>query len=154
MIDQMLRMGHYTAHKIADHLFQGGFPPPGGGLRAAGVDVLVLCARQWQDNTGQSVYPGIHVIRAPGDDDSRPHRLTLFIDGWMDAARQVADHVREGRNVLVTCMAGQNRSGLVTAMALCLLTGMSGKDAVDHVSKTRPLALNNQTFAQYVRDNF
>lgn len=151
MIDQMLRMGQYTAHKIADHLFQGGFPPPGGGLRAAGVDVLVLCARQWQD---ASVYPGLIVIQAPGDDDSRAHRMMQFIDVWMDAARQVADHVRAGRNVLVTCMAGQNRSGLVTAMALCLLTGMKGKDAVNHVSKTRPMALNNQTFAQYVRDNF
>jgi protein-tyrosine phosphatase len=66
----------------------------------------------------------------------------------------VVDRVKAGRNVLVTCMAGQNRSGIVTAMALCKLTGASGQECVDHVSRTRPFALNNRTFAQYVIDNF
>jgi len=141
----------YQAHKILDHLFQGGRPPPGDGLKEAGVDVLVLCAKEWQDET---LYPGLVVIKAPGDDDPRPHRLAMFIDGWKLAAELVVEHVQAGRNVLVTCMAGQNRSGIVTAMAVCKLTGASGQEAVDLVSSRRPMALNNQTFVQYVIDNF
>ena len=141
----------YTAHKIHDHLFQGGRPPPGDGLKTAGVDVLVLCAGTWQDAT---CYPGLVVIKAPGDDDARPHRLARFIDTWRAAAELVVEHILAGRNVLVTCEAGQNRSGLVSAMALCMLTGCSGKEAVDTVSSRRPFALNNRTFAKYVVDNF
>jgi protein-tyrosine phosphatase len=143
----------YQAHKIIDRLYQGGFPPPGDGLKNAGVDVIVLCAREWQDETNDA-YPGIIVIKAPGDDDTRHARLLRFIDTWKAAAKQVVEHVKAGRNVLVTCMAGQNRSGIVTAMALVELTGLSGKACVDHVSSHRPLALNNGTFAQYVIDNF
>lgn len=141
----------YEANKIADHLFQGGRPPPGDGLKKAGVDVLVLCAKEWQDGT---CYPGLVVIKAPGDDDPRPHRLARFIDTWKLAAELVVEHVLAGRNVLVTCMAGQNRSGIVTAMALCMLTGCSGQQAVDTVSSRRLHALNNETFAKYVVDNF
>lgn len=126
-------------------------PPPGDGLKNAGIDVLVLCAKEHQDAT---CYPGLIVIKAPGDDDLRVHRLARFIDGWKLAAELVADHVLAGRNVLVTCMAGQNRSGLVTAIAVHHLTKMSGKDCVAHVSKSRPFALNNGTFAQYVMDNY
>jgi protein-tyrosine phosphatase len=141
----------YQAHKIIEHLFQGGRPPPGDGLKQAGVDVLVLCAKEHQD---AEAYPGLIVIQAPGDDDARIHRMMRFIDTWKAAAKLVVDHVRAGRNVLVTCMAGQNRSGIVTAMAMCELTGKSGKECVDHVSRSRPFALNNATFAQYVIDNF
>ena len=141
----------YQAHRITDHLYQGGAPPPGDGLKNAGVDVLVLCAKEWQDDTA---YPGLIVIKAPGDDDTRPSRLLRFIDSWKTAAELVVDHVRAGRNVLVTCMAGQNRSGIVSAMAVSLLTGCTGQEAVDLVSRQRPHALNNSTFAQYVIDNF
>lgn len=137
----------YQAHKIADHLFQGGFPPPGDGLANAGIDVLVLAAAQHQD---ASLYPGVTVICAPGDDDARRHRLDRFIDGWRSAAAQVVEHVKAGRNVLVTCMAGQNRSGLITALALRELTGWSGKRCVEHISRQRPHALNNATFANYI----
>lgn len=141
----------YRAHKIAPNLFQGGLPPPGDGLKQAGVDVLVLCAAGFQD---ASAYEGIEVILAPGDDDSRPHRLARFIDGWKDAARVVVDRVKEGKNVLVTCYAGQNRSGLVVALAMRELTGKKGSDIVQHIQTSRPLALNNLTFVKYVEDAF
>jgi hypothetical protein len=141
----------YQADKIVDGLYQGGFPPPGDGLKNAGIQVLVLCAKEWQD---ASAYPGVTVILAPGDDDRRPHRLTRFIDGWKDAGHQVAEHVKAGRCVLVTCMQGLNRSGMVVSLALRELTGMKGKEIVEHVQKSRQGALFNDTFAQYIEDSF
>lgn len=137
----------YQAHKILDHLYQGGMPPPGDGLKNAGIKVLVLAAKEHQD---AGAYEGVEVILAPGDDDSRRHRLDRFIDGWRAAALQVVEHVRAGRNVLVTCMAGQNRSGLIVALAVRELTGWSGARCVEHVSRSRPFALNNSTFASYI----
>lgn len=141
----------YTANKIIDRLFQGGLPPGGDGLKAAGVDVLVLCARENQDD---SFYEGLTVILAPGDDDPRPHRLARFIDGWKEAGLQVAEHVKAGRTVLVTCMQGWNRSGIVTALALRELTGWKGSKIVKHIQNCRQGALCNATFAKYIIDTF
>lgn len=141
----------YQAHKITDRLFQGGFPPPGDRLSNAGLDVLVLAAAEHQD---ASLYPRVTVICAPGDDDTRRHRLDQFIDGWRSAATQVVEHVKAGRNVLVTCMAGQNRSGLITALVLRELTGWSGSRLVNHISRRRPFALNNSTFVDYLIEVF
>jgi len=142
----------YQAHKIAERLFQGGYPPGGPGLANAHIDVLVLCAREHQDT---SLYPGVHVILAGGDDDARPERLRRFLEMWEGAAREVVKAVREGKNVLVTCMAGHNRSGLVVALALRELTGATGKEIVEHIQRTRgPFALNNETFAKHIENKF
>lgn len=140
----------YKAHKISTNLYQGGLPPVGDALSRAGIDVLVLCAADYQN---AAAYEGVEVILAPGDDDARPHRLKNFIDNWKSAAEQVAQHVNDGKQVLVTCFAGQNRSGLVVALALGYLTNMSGKDIVDHIQKCRPHALNNETFVDYIIKN-
>lgn len=143
----------YQAHRIADRLYQGGYPPPGPALARAGIDVVVLCAKEWQDESRDS-YPGVTVIRAGGEDHASESRLAMYIDTWKRAARQVVDHVNDGKNVLVTCMAGQNRSGLVVSLALRELTGMRGADIVSHVQRSRPFALNNDTFARYIEDSF
>jgi hypothetical protein len=141
----------YHANKILDRLYQGGRPPPGSGLKEAGIDVLVLCAKDHQD---AGAYEGIEVILAPGDDDRRPHRLARFIDGWKEAGHMVAERVKSGKCVLVTCMQGLNRSGIVVALAVRELTGMPGKDIVEHIQARRANALFNETFAQYIVDSF
>lgn len=140
----------YVANKVHDHLYQGGAPPPGDGLKKAGIDVLVLCAREWQDAT---LYPGLTVIQAPGDDDGRIARLLATLPLWQAAADQVVAHVRSGHNVLVTCIQGLNRSGFVVALALHQLTRAPGKQLVGHIQRCRRGALFNTTFAQYLADN-
>lgn len=144
-------MDDYKAHKIADRLYQGGRPPPGDGLKNAGIDVLVLCAEEWQDAT---MYPGVTVIHAPGDDDRRLSTLFRCLPTWQAAARQVIEHLKAGRTVLVTCMQGLNRSGMVTALALRELTGWSGQVIVKHIQDRRPNALFNDTFAHYIEDTY
>lgn len=141
----------YLANKILKGLYLGGAPPPGDGLAKNGVNVLVLTAAQNQD---VDQYPGVLVICAPGDDDARPHRLKRFLGDWKSAAAQVVSHVLAGRTVLVTCMAGQNRSALITALAVRELTGWSGQRIVDHIRLNRAGALNNLTFANYICDTF
>lgn len=142
-------MINYQAHKISDNLYQGGVPPSGSALRKAGIDVLVLCAKEWQDPT-KKAHPGVIVIRCGGEDSTQPHKLAAYLPAWKQAAQQVIQHVRDGKNVLVTCMAGHNRSGIVTAMALAELTGMSGEEVVAHVQRSRPMALNNEVFADHI----
>lgn len=110
----------------------------------------MLCA---EENQHEELYPGVQVILAPGEDDSRPERMKRYLPAWKAAAEQVAQHVKDGKSVLVTCMAGLNRSGMVTAMALYLLTGWSGSYVVNHVQACREMALCNDTFAGWLSDN-
>jgi protein-tyrosine phosphatase len=51
----------------------------------------------------------------------------------------------------VTCWAGRNRSGLVTAIALHKLTGFSGVQCVRIIRKARPLALTNLQFRAAIK---
>lgn len=141
----------YQAHKLADRLYQGGYPPPGPALRKAGIDVLVLCAMEHQD---ARLYPGLTVIKARGVDDTRLHLVLPYIPLWQNAARQVVQHLRAGKTVLVTCMQGWNRSGMVSAHVLRELTGAPGSQIVEHIQRRRPNALCNPTFVQYLEENF
>jgi ABC-type nitrate/sulfonate/bicarbonate transport system substrate-binding protein len=140
----------YHANKIVEHLFQGGIPPEGDALSKAGFHVLVLAAAEWQAPT---LYTNITVIGAPGDDDPRPDRILRFVNTWRKAGIAVAEHVREGRNVLVTCMAGQNRSGMVTAFALRELTQLPAQDIISLIQAQRPMALCNSGFVTYLLNN-
>jgi len=137
-------------NKIWEGLFQGAMPPVGYALKRHGFDVLVLAAACHQD---AEAYKDIVVICAPGEDDEDPQRLESTLTTWQEAALDVAQHVREGRKVLVTCMAGLNRSGFITALALHHLTGWSGEVCVEHIRKRRKMALCNKTFAKYICEN-
>jgi protein-tyrosine phosphatase len=44
------------------------------------------------------------------------------LNAWKAASDVVVERVKEGKNVLVTCMAGHNRSGIVVGLALAKLT--------------------------------
>ena len=138
-------------------LWQGSFP--NGDLQTAGIDLLVLAAEELQpdENAKPGYYkgtpddlffPGVDVILAPNKDEAYFPVSRKMIA--LMAAQHVADAVREGKNVLVTCAAGLNRSGLVTALALRELFGKPGEDAVARVRERRPGALTNEIFADFV----
>ncbi|KKN83834.1 hypothetical protein LCGC14_0294870 [marine sediment metagenome] len=59
--------------------------------------------------------------------------------------------IREGRRVLIHCDAGLNRSGLVTALVVMEITGMTGTQAISHVRVCRgSTALFNPSFTDYL----
>jgi protein-tyrosine phosphatase len=64
--------------------------------------------------------------------------------------RDVVDAVRDGRQVLVACAGGRNRSGLVVALAVRELLCCSGAQALRLVQSRREDALNNETFARHL----
>ncbi len=131
------------ATRIAPHLYQGSFPHPLTDLKRAGFDVLVLCAREVQPPPGS--YPGVSVGRCPLIDRD------CTDEEWQMAqrtAREVAERVKRGQRVLVTCAAGRNRSGLVVALALHHLTPMSSSDIIKHIKTLRENALTNREFCK------
>lgn len=114
-------------------LYIGSKPPFGTHLAEAGFDVLVLCADDIQPPS--VMFPGVIVLHAGIDDDY--HLSSRERSVVVQSARAVAYHVERDRRTLVTCRQGRNRSGLVSALAIHFLTGMSGARAARHVQQLR-----------------
>lgn len=114
----------------------------------ARFDMVVLCAEEWQPLLPAPAY----ALPVPLNDDEltgpEAERATR-------GAQRVACTLAEGKKVLVTCMEGRNRSGLVSAIALVLRCGMSGYDAQRLVQKRRQtpsgMALSNPSFQRYLQ---
>lgn len=136
--------------RVAPKLWQGSAPTEGCYEK---FDAIVLCAVEHQPkylwDTVRGRFRG-EVLRAPFRDTDEPTRDELI--AARDAAVSVAARVTAGKRVLVTCQAGLNRSGLVSALALCTaVEGMTPGDAIDLVRRARgPWALSNPAFVREV----
>jgi protein-tyrosine phosphatase len=122
-------------------LAQGSAPP--AGIRVP-FDVIVLAAREYQELD----LPGYTVIRVPID-DSGPPPSTLDRHRIRRTAHQIADRVRLRERVLVTCMAGRNRSGVLAGLALREL-GISGAEAARRIQVARNGLTNRHFYAMVV----
>jgi hypothetical protein len=139
LVELLAAVRGVDATKIATRLYQGGAPPTGSAVRDAGFDVLVLCAREYQETD----FPGVELIFCPLVDGP------MTAEVWRTAvwaAYEVAKAVRASKRVLVTCVQGRNRSGLVNALALRMLYEMPGAAAVLLVKTVRKNALTNDAF--------
>lgn len=138
-----------SASRIAPKLYQGSLPPNGDVLRAQGIHTVVLCAEELQPDDWQ-FGTEIEVLRCPFGDvlgAELPFETQMMVHRTASA---VASRVRQQKRVLVTCAMGLNRSGLVTALALTELYGMSGRDAVGQVRRERQGALFNEQFVAII----
>lgn len=129
-------------------IYQGSMPSVGKVVAECGFDVLVLAADENQDLNGE--YEDIEVIAAPGEDirgwPVDPEHTKI----WEDASHIVADRVRAGKRVLITCMAGLNRSGMVTALTMHKLTGWDAEKIIWWIQGRRSAALFNKDFQRHL----
>jgi hypothetical protein len=142
--------------QLLPRLLIGSKPPVGPELAQAGVDTLVLCAQEYQPRSAS--FPGLDaVIHAPLDDDPF-HGLTFREkDTALMAAMEAADRWQRGETVLVTCMQGRNRSGLVAALIVAMVTCDDTRLAIQHVKAVRRQArvgeaLANPWFVAFLKD--
>ena len=143
----MVRHPHCDAHNILPRLWQGSAPDPGATVRRDGFRALVLAAEEYQPPS--VAFPGVSVMHAPLDDHYDP----LTAAEWeriIRAASFVSYHVSHGHRTLVTCQAGLNRSGIITALAICFLTDATGRQAIQRVQQRRPDALRNENFVDHI----
>jgi len=134
------------ANQIFPLLHQGSAPPQGPILREMGFSMVVLCANESQPQASR--FEGIEVLHAPNDDNPMRDPTRDELNRALEAARQVARRIRDGKKVLVTCMAGLNRSGLVCGLTLHMLTGWAGSRCVQEVQAKREAALCNESFVK------
>lgn len=137
------------ADEILPNLWQGSAPPLGSAVKISGFDMLILCAEEYQPRAREFGFRSGRVLHAPLDDHTRP----LEAGEWetiLTAAEAATVCLRRGGRVLVTCAAGRNRSGIVTALTIILLTRCSPKKAVRLVRSRRDLALTNDSFVRHI----
>lgn len=141
------------ATRIGPKLYVGSAPPDGALLSHMGFDTLVLCAEEYQPD--REAYPGVEIMRVPIDDSELLPKKHL--QRVLRGASEIARRVSRGERVLVTCMMGRNRSALVCAVALHLLTGLPGAKCAAHVRRLRigpdgVRALQNDYFVELLRE--
>jgi hypothetical protein len=132
------------ATELVARLFIGSAPAVHTDLKACGFDSIVLTAEEFQPRKCFGHVRVLHAGFADGPLDGR----TLHVA--RNAAEEVARRWMRGERVLVTCALGRNRSGFVCALALMLLFGMSGREALHHVRSQRMGALTNPDFARFL----
>lgn len=138
--------------RLSPRLYIGSQPPTGPAVARAGFDVLALCAMEYQPRSTE--FPGLHAVLHIPLDDAEP--TPAEVDTAMMGALGVADYVQRGQKVLVTCIQGRNRSGLVCALALHLVTCLDPRDCVAHVQRMRRgpdglPALTNEHFIELAK---
>lgn len=78
----------------------------------------------------------------------------LLHQSTIDIANNLADigaeHVRQGGVLLTHCYGGRNRAGLVSALVLRRLLGITGEHAACLVRLGRPNSLVNKHFSRYL----
>ena len=112
-------------------------------------DVLVLAAMEHQPSS--LCFPGVRVIHAPIDDGRYVPENEIRIVSR--ASELVANALRIGKRVLVTCWQGRNRSGFIVAMALVRL-GIHPDQAIELVRRARgQTALSNEAFVGIIRSS-
>ena len=130
------------ATRLDKGLWIGSKPEIGRAVGESGFDLLVLCAEEYQPPSGE--FPGVDVIHAPFDDnDIGPTSQEKKIA--RSAAKRVAAAVRNGSRVLVSCIAGRNRSGLVCGLAL-VENGLDPIRALTLIWDKRRYSLTNEAF--------
>lgn len=112
-------------------------------------DLIVLCADEFQPEAHIIAKPGTEVIHAPNDDSERPLTRQQACVA-IAASRAVAKAFKSGKKVLVSCMQGRNRSGLVMALTLHRLYGMAGERCRGYIRAKRPHALTNDSFNAFL----
>lgn len=121
------------ANEIIPRLWQGAAPPSPESVLEDGFTALFLCARGMPFES--ETFPGVLTVRAPFNDTENPSEKERSV------AVKAAQHVKllhdQGHNVLVTCQAGINRSGLVVALALHLIKGWKGEFCIEVIRQKR-----------------
>jgi protein-tyrosine phosphatase len=139
-----------AASRIVDGLWVGGAPPPGDYSRD--WDVIVFTAEEYQPEA--KLFPKVRVLHYPYDDANPPSQRDM--DTAWTAAEEVANQLRARRRVLVTCRMGRNRSALVAALALYIVSPASGTDVCalvreKRIDQTGTNALANRSFRELLR---
>lgn len=122
---------------LRPRLFMGALPRDGTLFGLPRIDTVISCLRVGDAFVAAAKRRGVkHFLIRPFSDDIQPPSPSELrtIEA---AAEDVVRAVRLGEAVGVFCREGRNRSGIVVALALMGLDGMSAEEAIGLVRYKR-----------------
>ena len=146
-------------HPTGGKLYQAGAKEIPKILRDKNISLLILAAKEYQPDhiaNTQGAFQAAEVIYVPLNDTIffSPKEFKKMVDKANRVANHVIDHIVRGNNVLSTCWAGWNRSGLISGLSMTQLSGNSGKKVVGQIRRNRSRsALSNPLFARVVANS-
>ena len=129
-------MSRIDMNWVVPNLAQGSFPESFPAMWNA-VDVIFLMAHDCQARS-QKEPPGKIIVRVPMKDDIYRPVEGDVAQRFLSASEKAARYVRSGKRVAVTCAAGWNRSGVVSALTVMRLMRMPAHNAVSLLRQRRP----------------
>lgn len=130
-------------------IFQAGRMEIPGYLRSGHIHTLILSAKEFQPVGITSVET--FRVRLVDSKHLNQFEIVDTIFSAEEAAKLAATRVMQGKNVLITCHAGLNRSGLIVGLTLKKLTAFSPEQILQTIRKNRWGALFNPLFVEILK---
>ncbi len=134
----------YDVTRLLDNLFIGSALSDGSVLEEFGITVHVNLIYQPPMRTERSL---VYLMWPIEDSEVLPDESLLE-----DIASRLSEDIRQGRNVLITCGAGLERSALLAAKVMERLYGrdVSMPSIVREIRQKRPGSLSNPWFVRFL----
>jgi len=137
----------YT-HPSGGKLFQVGAQEIPNVVKHNDIHLIIYAAKEYQPFTSN---PTITKVFIPLDDTSKlsPQEIITTLKLTDEASTIATNYLKAGKNVISSCQAGLNRSGITSAFTLKKCTNASKEEIIKHIRKTRhPHALSNTLFVK------
>ncbi|HXX37610.1 MAG TPA: dual specificity protein phosphatase [bacterium] len=133
---------------LEGRLYQSGAPEEAAewdSIHALGIDTVVDLFGTLDPGVPTAPNSIVYVFWPIEDRPALPD-MTIM-DALVDT---VVRFIRIGHKVLVHCHRGKSRSGLVNALVVMKILGISGSEAIDLIRHRRPGALGNAVFTAHL----
>lgn len=141
-------MSKIFSHPSGGNLFQVGAREIPELVKNQRIDLIIYAAKEWQPYTSN---PSVIKLFVPLDDrvDLSPQEIIYTLKLADNASTTAAKYLASGKNVISSCAAGLNRSGLLSAFTIDKLTKANKQDIINSIrNKRHPHALSNRLFVK------
>ena len=136
----------YQCPKTFGKIYQTSYREIPHDLAAAGLQLAVFTASECPP---LNHHVGATLSYQPNEDkqaDSSSPAYKKMLESAQKASKVVAEAIAQGKNVVVTCHQGINRSSLVTALAIKRISSLTAWEIINLLKTKRQGVLTNGSF--------
>lgn len=136
----------YQCPKSAAKIYQTSYREIPHDLAAANIQLAVFTASECPP---LNHHVGATLSYQPNEDkqaDSSSPTYKKMLESAQKASNVVAEAVTQGKNVVITCHQGINRSSLVTALAIKRISNLTAWEIINLLKAKRQGVLTNSSF--------
>ena len=137
-------------HPDGGSIWQSGYREIPHNLKIIGINVVIYAAAECPP---LKHHTGAELKYFPNDDMMRPKgspQYNALLERAKNAVPTVVEAIEKGKNVLITCSQGINRSSLVTGLVLNQLSTLSSWEIINLIKDKREGTLTNGSFMEMI----